>query len=77
MVHSCLPMQEMQVRSLGQEDSLEEGMTTHTSILSWRVPWTEEPDGLQSIGLQRVRHDGSNLACIHRRAFLEEIGPHA
>ena len=58
-------MQEMQVRSLGQEDSLEEGMTTHTSILSWRVPWTEEPDGLQSIGLQRVRHNWSHLACMH------------
>ena len=44
----------MKVESLGQEDSLEEGMTTHSRILAWRIPWTEEPGGLQSIGLQRV-----------------------
>ena len=50
-------MQEMQVQSLGQKDPLEEGMATHSSILVWRIPWTEEPDGLQSMGLQRVRHD--------------------
>ena len=43
--------------SLGQEDPLEEGMATHSSILAWRIPWTEEPGGLQSIELQRVRHD--------------------
>ena len=49
--------QEMQVRSLGPEDPLEEGMATHSSILTWRIPWTEEPDGLQSMGSQRVRHD--------------------
>ena len=47
----------MQVRSLGEEDPLEEGMATHSSILAWRIPWTEEPGGLQSIGLQRVRHN--------------------
>ena len=46
-----------QVRSLGLEDPLEEGMATHSSILAWRIPWTEEPDGLQSMGSQRVRHD--------------------
>ena len=50
-------MQEMQVRSLGQEDPLEEGMATHLSLLAWEIPWTEDPGGLQSIGLQRVRHD--------------------
>ena len=49
--------QEMQVRSLGREDPLEEGMATHSSILVWRISWTEEPGGLQSIGSQRVRHD--------------------
>ena len=49
--------QEIRVRSLGQEDPLEEGMATHPSILAWRMPWTEEPGGLQSMGLQRVRHD--------------------
>ena len=41
----------------GQEDLLEEGMATHSSILAWRIPWTEEPGGLQSMGSQRVRHD--------------------
>ena len=49
--------QEMGICFLGWEDSLEEGMATHTSILAWRIPWTEEPGGLQSIGLQRVRQD--------------------
>ena len=42
---------------LGGEDSLEKGMVTHSSTLAWRIPWTEEPAGLQSIGSQRVRHD--------------------
>ena len=50
-------MQEMQVRSLVWEDPLEEEMTTHLVILAWRIPWTEEPGGLQSIELQRVGHD--------------------
>ena len=47
----------MLVRFLGWEDPLEEGMATHSSILAWRIPWTEEPGGLQSIGLQRVGRD--------------------
>ena len=47
----------MQVQSLGWEDPLEEGMATHSSILAWRIPRTEEPGGLQSMGLHRVRHD--------------------
>ena len=50
-------MQETQVRSLSWEDALEKEMATHSSILAWRIPWTEEPGGLQSMGLQRVRHD--------------------
>ena len=50
-------MQETRVQSLGQKDSLEKGMATHSSILAWRIPWTEEPGGLQSMGSQRVRHD--------------------
>ena len=50
-------VQETQVRSLGQEDPLEEEMATHSSILVWRIPWTEEPGGLQSMGSQRVGHD--------------------
>jgi len=48
--------QEMMVCYLGLEDPLEEGMATHSSILAWRIPWTEEPGGLQSMGSQRVRH---------------------
>ena len=50
-------IQKTWVRSLGQKDPLEEGMATLFSILSWRIPWTEEPGGLQSIGLQRAGHD--------------------
>ena len=53
----CFPTQEVQVQSLGQEDPLEKGMATHSSILAWRIPWTEEPGGLQSMGSQRVRHN--------------------
>ena len=47
----------MQVRSLSQKDPLEEGVATHSSIPAWRIPWTEEPGGLQPMGSQRVRHD--------------------
>ena len=48
--------------SLGQEDSLEKEMATHSNILAWKIPWTQEPGGLQYIGLQRVRHD---CMCTH------------
>ena len=51
------PVWETWVRSLGQEDPLEKEMVTHSSILAWRIPWTEEPGRLQSMGSQRVRHD--------------------
>ena len=50
-------MQETQVRCLGQEDPLEVDMATHSSILAWRIPWTEEPSGLLSMGSHRVGHD--------------------
>ena len=50
-------LQESQIQSLGQEDPLEEDIATHSSILAWRIPWTEDPGGLQSIGSQRVGHD--------------------
>ena len=50
-------MQETWVRSLGQEDLLEKGMATHSSILAWRTPWTEDPGGLQFMGSQRVSQD--------------------
>ena len=57
-IETNLPaMQETQIQSLSWEDPLEKGMATHSSILAWRIPWTEEPDGLQSMGLQRVGHD--------------------
>ena len=52
-----LPTQETWVQFLGGEDPLEEDMATHSSILAWRIPWTEEPGGLQIIGLQRDEHD--------------------
>ena len=57
MVKHLPVTQEIQVRPLGQEDPLEKGMATHSSILAWRIPWTEEPGGLQSVGSQSVRHD--------------------
>ena len=50
-------MQETWIRSLGQKDPLEKGMSTHSIILAWRIPWTEEPGGLQSTGSQKVGHD--------------------
>ena len=53
----------MRVQSLGQEDPLEKEMATHSSILAWRIPWTEEPAGLQSTGSQEVRDDWSDLSC--------------
>ena len=54
----CLPaMQETWVQLLGWEDPLEKEMATHSSTLAWKIPWTEEPGSLQSMGLQRVRHD--------------------
>ena len=55
----------MKVQSLGWEDPLEESMATHSNVLTWRIPWTEEPGGLRSIGSQRVGHDESDLACVH------------
>ena len=62
--------EEMWVQSLGWEDPLEEEMATHSSVLAWKIPWTEEPGGLQSMGSQRFRH---NLANEHTsvQAFLE------
>ena len=57
MVKNLPAIQETQVQSLGLEDPLEKGMATYSSILAWRIPWTAEPDRLQSTGFQRVRHD--------------------
>ena len=66
----------MRVQSLGQEDPLEKGMATHSSILAWRFPWTEEPGGLQSIGSHRVGHDWSVLACLHDDRFTSFSSAH-
>ena len=57
MVKNLPAMQETWVQSLGQEDPLEEGMATHSNVLAWRIPWTEKPSGLQSMGSQRVGYD--------------------
>ena len=57
MVKNLPAIQKTWVPSLDQEDTVEKEMATHSSILAWRIPWTEEPDGLQSMGLQRVKHD--------------------
>ena len=68
-VKNLLAMQETQetwVRSLGWEDSLEEEMATHSSILQWRIPWTEEPGGFQTTGSQKVRH---NSAAQHMHEY--------
>ena len=59
MVKKLPAMRTTWVLSLGQEDPLEKGMATHSSTLAWRIPWTEEPGGLQSMGSQRVRHDSA------------------
>ena len=63
-------LQETGVRSLVREDPLEKGIATHSRILAWRIPWTEEPSGLQSIGSHRVGHDRSNFTCIHAHTGL-------
>ena len=57
MIKNLPGVQETQVQSVGWEDPQEKGMAAHASILGWRIPWTEEPGGLQSMGSQRVRHD--------------------
>ena len=57
MVKNLLAMQESWVQSLGQEDAPKKGMATHSSIVAWRIPWTEESGGLQSLESQKVRHD--------------------
>ena len=57
MVKRLPTIQETQVQSLGQEDLLEKEMATHSSLHTWKIPWTEEPGGLQAMGSQRVRHD--------------------
>ena len=74
MVKNLPALQETQVQSLGQEDPLEEEMATHSSILAWRIPWTEEPGGLQSMGSQKrldlvIKQDHK---CSHHRYRKED-----
>ena len=72
--HACqCRRHETRVRSLGQKDPLEESMATHSSMLAWRIPWTEEPGGLQSRALQKVRYDCSDLACTHVQRALGRV----
>ena len=75
MVKNLPAMQETWVRSLGWEDPLEEGMATHSSILAWKIPWIEEPGGLQSMGLQRA--DTIEQLSTHSTAYQirEKAGP--
>ena len=70
-------MQETWVWSLGQEDPLKKGMATHSSILAWRIPWTEEPGGLQSVGSQRVGHDWATntFTTLHKVTGIDAMNP--
>ena len=68
----CLPtMWETPVQSLGGEDLLEKEMATHSSILAWKIPWTEEPGRLQSLGFQRIRHDRATSLQMVRKSPKE------
>ena len=71
MVKNLLAKQGAWVQSLGWEDPLEKEMATHASILIWEIPWTEEPDGLQSMVSQRVRHDIATKQSKHR-LFIQQ-----
>ena len=78
MVKRLPTLQETRVRSLSQEEPLEKEMATHSSTLAWRIPWTDEPGGLQSMGLQRVGHDWATsqrylpkgrISCTHSQSL--------
>ena len=64
LVKNLSAVQEARIQSLGKEDPLEEGLATHASILAWRIPWTEEPGVLLSMGLQRVEHNWATNALL-------------
>ena len=68
MVKRLPTMQETPVQFLGREDLLEKEMATHSSTLAWKIPWMEEPGRLQSMGLQRVGHDGATSLSLHFQA---------
>ena len=69
-------MQETRVTSLGQENPLEEEMATHSSILTWRIPWTEEPGEIQSVGSHRVRHDRATNTLKEAEITQDPQSPH-
>ena len=71
MLQNLPAMWKIWVCSLGQEDPLEKGMATHSSILAWRIPWTEVPGGLQSMGMQTVRHNC--VCCFNDLSFTGNI----
>ena len=80
MVKNLPAVWETWVQSLGSEDPLEKGMATHSSILAWRIPWTEETGGLQSMGLQRIGHDRATFTMytyIHAYVSLALEPEHA
>ena len=66
-------MQETQVRSLGREDPLEEEMATHSSVLAWRIPWTEEPGGLQTMGLRKSQTQLKNMGYPNKQPQTEGL----
>ena len=70
MVKNLPAVWETRIQPLNQEDVLERGMATHSSILAWRIPWTEEPGGLQSVESQRVRHDRATNTHTHTHTRL-------
>ena len=70
MVKNLPAVWETRIQPLNQEDALERGMATHSSILAWRIPWTEEPGGLQSVESQRVRHDRATNTHTHTHTRL-------
>ena len=69
MVKHLSTMRKTQVRSLSGEDLLEKEMATHSSIIDWKIPWMEEPGGLQSMGLQRVGHDSATSLYLKEQSF--------
>ena len=76
VVKNLPAMQETEVQSLGQEDPLEKEMATHSSVLAWKIPWTEEPDGLHFVRSQRVRHNLATKQQLQRRCALPRLSGH-
>ena len=75
MVKNPPAIRETWVRSLGWEDTLEKGMVTHSSMLAWRIPWTEKPGGLQSMGSKRVGHDSHTHTHTHTHTYTYMLNP--